>query len=105
MAVGCPLLERDGRYERVVTGWVDATHDSTLRFTARLTDAAADLEVALTAEPSPSFEIVRAERTARDGETAVKHAVSNLGLQVINSRVMPRVRDPVLKRTAAKNER
>ncbi len=69
MSVGCPLLNADGFYERVVTGWVDARTDAALRFTARLTDALADLEVLLTAYPSPSFEVLEAEARARSEET------------------------------------
>jgi hypothetical protein len=69
MSVSCRLLGDDGRYERLVTGWVDAMPDAALRFTARLTDPAADLEVALTARSSPSFEILEAEGRARSEET------------------------------------
>lgn len=69
MSVHCELAGPDGRYERMVTGWVDAPSETVLRFTARLTDAAADLEVALTARPSPSFEVLEAEGRARSEAT------------------------------------
>jgi hypothetical protein len=69
MSVACRWLEGGDHYERVVTGWVDAKSDGPLRFTARLTDAEADVEVALTAHPSPTFEILEAEARARSAET------------------------------------
>jgi hypothetical protein len=69
MSLSCRLLGDEGVYERLVTGWVDAMPDGALRFTARLTDAAADLEVALTARSSPSFEILEASARARSEQT------------------------------------
>jgi hypothetical protein len=76
MSVSCPRLGDDGVYERLVTGWVDARADGALTFTARLTDLVADLEVAVTARSSPSFEILEAEGRARSADTRRRYGAA-----------------------------
>lgn len=74
MSVRCRVLDGEDLYERVVTGWVDARTDGALRLTARLSDAAVDLEVVLAARPSPDFAIVEAEGRSRSAGTAERCA-------------------------------
>ena len=69
MAVTCRFPETGGAYERTVTGWVDTRGESQLAFSARLADGRADLEVALVAEPSPSYLVSEATATARSETT------------------------------------
>jgi hypothetical protein len=60
------LAGRD-RYERVMHGWVDNTHDDALTHTVRLTDDDRSLEVAVVALPSPSYAIREARLTPLGG--------------------------------------
>ena len=55
------LLEARDRYERVMEGWVDNTHEDALTHTVRLSDDDRALELSVEALPSPSYLI----RTAR----------------------------------------
>lgn len=58
--IGSPYLAGRDRYERVVEGWVDATHDNAFTLTAQLTDDDAGVEVVAVATPSPGYEILEA---------------------------------------------
>ena len=70
MTVDCRFLAQASPYERTVTGWVDALDPPPLlRLSARLTDAIADLEVSLVAEPSPSYRLSEATAIARSETT------------------------------------
>jgi len=60
------LAGRD-RYERVMHGRVDNTHDDALTHTVRLTDDDRSLEVAVVALPSPSYAIREARLTPLAG--------------------------------------
>lgn len=51
------------RYERVMDGRIDNTHDVALTHTVRLTDDGRSLEVAVVALPSPTYAIVDARLT------------------------------------------
>src|SRR5262245_626728 len=60
MAVVCRLLDSANRYERTLTGWVDALPDGPLRLTARQGDHRGSVEVSLDVTPSPAFDVVGA---------------------------------------------
>ena len=55
------LLEGRDRYERVMDGWVDNTHEDALTHTVRLSDDDRALELSVEALPSPSY-LIRAAR-------------------------------------------
>jgi len=55
------LLEGRDRYERVMEGWVDNTHEDALTHTVRLSDDDRALELSVEALPSPSY-LIRAAR-------------------------------------------
>jgi hypothetical protein len=57
------LLAGRDRYERVMHGWVDNTHDDAFTHTVRLTDDDRALEVAVVALPSPTYAIREARLT------------------------------------------
>ena len=63
------LTGRD-RYERVMLGWVDNTHDDAFTHTVRLTDDDRALEVSVVALPSPTYAIRAARLTPLAGEVA-----------------------------------
>jgi Protein of unknown function (DUF2889) len=54
------LLEGRDRYERVMDGWVDNTHDDAFTHTVVLRDDDQALELSVVAEPSPSYLIQEA---------------------------------------------
>jgi hypothetical protein len=62
-----PLLRDRSRWERVVDGWTDSTHEDALTHTVRLTEPEAGLEVSAVARPSPTYEIVEARAQALAG--------------------------------------
>lgn len=64
------LLAGRDRYERVMHGWVDNTHDDALTHTVRLTDADRALEVAVVALPPPAYAIREACLTPLAGDVA-----------------------------------
>jgi len=63
-----PRLEGRARWERVVDGWVDNTHEDALTHTVRLADGDGAVEEEIVALPSPSYEIRRARCRALAGE-------------------------------------
>jgi hypothetical protein len=69
MAIGSRFPGQGDVYERTVTGWVDRGEGSLLELNARLADGRIDLEVNLVAEPSPSYQLMRAAATARSEAT------------------------------------
>jgi hypothetical protein len=69
MTIECRYLDQSGSYERTVSAWTDTCEDSLLRHSARLGDGSIDLEVSLVAEPSPSYQVSRAEAAARSETT------------------------------------
>jgi hypothetical protein len=74
------LAGRD-RYERVMHGWVDNTHEDAFTHTVRLSDDDRALEVAVVALPSPTYAIREARLTPLGGEVApsVAAAFARLG--------------------------
>jgi hypothetical protein len=73
------LADRD-RYERVMHGWVDNTHDDAFTHTVRLADDDRQLEVAVVALPSPSYAIRAARLTPVAGRVGPSLAPSFAGL-------------------------
>lgn len=57
MPVGSPYLVGRDRYERVLAGWVDNTHDDAFTLTAELRDDDLGVEVVAVATPSPGYEV------------------------------------------------
>ena len=70
MTVSPALLDGRARYERVMDGWVDNTHDHALTHTIHLADSDRAVEVAIVALPSPSYEICEARCRALAGDVA-----------------------------------
>ena len=59
--IGSPLLAGRYRYERVMEGWVDNTHDDAFTHTVRMTDEDWAVEVSAVCLPSPTYEIREAK--------------------------------------------
>jgi hypothetical protein len=55
--IGSPFLAGRDRYERVMEGWVDNTHDTAFTHTVQITDPDGAVEVSLVATPSPGYEV------------------------------------------------
>lgn len=66
--IGSKFLAGRDRYERVMEGWVDATHESAFTLTAQLSDNDAGVEVVAVATPSPGYEIIEARARALSGD-------------------------------------
>jgi len=73
------LAGRD-RYERVMHGRVDNTHDDAFTHTVRLTDDDRELEVSVVALPPPTYAIREARLTAVAGRVAASLAPAFAGL-------------------------
>ena len=65
--IGSPFLAGRDRYERVMEGWVDNTHDAAFTHTVRITDPDGGVEVSLVATPSPGYEVQAATARVRAG--------------------------------------
>jgi hypothetical protein len=65
--IGSPFLAGRDRYERVMEGWVDNTHDAAFTHTVRITDADGGVEVGIVATPSPGYEVQAASARALSG--------------------------------------
>jgi DUF2889 family protein len=63
-----PLLAGRERYERVMEGWVDNTHDDALTHTVRLAEPDRAVEVSVVALPPPSYVIREARCRALAGD-------------------------------------
>jgi hypothetical protein len=74
------LLAGRDRYERVMEGWCDNTHDDAFTHTVRLTDSTRALEVEIVARPSPTYEIraARLRPLAGDVAPAVAPGIASL---------------------------
>ena len=70
MTVSPPLLDGRARYERVMDGWVDNTHDDALTHTVHLADSDRAVEIKIVALPSPSYEIRESRCRAIAGDVA-----------------------------------
>lgn len=64
------LLSGRDRYERVMHGWVDNSHDDALTHTVRLSDDDRALETSVVALPSPTYAIRQARLTPLAGRVA-----------------------------------
>lgn len=75
-----PLLAGRDRYERVMDGRVDNTHEDAFTHTVRLADEDRALEVSVVALPSPTYAIRAARLTALAGDIgpAVARSFSSL---------------------------
>jgi hypothetical protein len=65
-----PLLRGRDRYERVMHGWVDNTHDDAFTHTVLLSDPDRALELSVVALPSPSYAIREARCRVTRGAVA-----------------------------------
>jgi hypothetical protein len=65
--IGSPLLVGRDRYERVMEGWVDNTHDDAFTHTVRMTDEDWAVEVSAVCLPSPTCEIREARAEILSG--------------------------------------
>lgn len=65
--IGSPYLRGRSRYERVMEGWVDNTHDDLFTLTAQIRDADLGVEVSAVAWPSPRYEIREARARVLTG--------------------------------------
>ena len=65
--IGSPFLAGRDRYERVMEGWVDNTHDTAFTHTVQITDLDGAVEVSLVATPSPGYEVQAASARALAG--------------------------------------
>jgi hypothetical protein len=74
------LLSGRERYERVMHGWVDNTHDDAFTHTVRLTDDDRSLEVSIVALPSPAYAILGARLTPLAGDVAPSVVAAFAGL-------------------------
>jgi DUF2889 family protein len=64
------LLSGRDRYERVMHGWVDNSHDDAFTHTVRLADDDCTLQVAVVALPSPTYAVREARLTPLAGTVA-----------------------------------
>src|SRR5437667_9276852 len=62
-----PRLRDRDRWERVVDGWTDNTHDDAVTHTVRIAEPDRTVEVSAVALPSPRYEIVEAHGRAVAG--------------------------------------
>jgi len=65
--IGSPFLAGRDRYERVMDGRVDNTHDTALTHTVRLTDPDRCVEVTALCTPSPGYEVREASMRVLSG--------------------------------------
>jgi hypothetical protein len=65
--IGSPFLAGRDRYERVMEGWVDNTHEEAFTHTVQITDPDGGVEVSLVCTPSPGYEIRAATARALYG--------------------------------------
>jgi hypothetical protein len=65
--IGSPFLAGRDRYERVMDGRVDNTHDTAFTHTVRLTDPDHSVEVIAVCTPSPAYEVREATARALSG--------------------------------------
>lgn len=65
--IGSPYLDGRDRYERVMDGWVDNTHDDAFTHTVRITDDDFGIEVTAVCTPSPGYEVREARARVLSG--------------------------------------
>lgn len=72
--IGSPFLHGRDRYERVMEGWVDNTHEVAFTHTVRLGDDDASIEIAAVCTASPDYEVREARARVLSG--AVDEAIA-----------------------------
>jgi len=77
---GSPWLEGRDRYERVMEGWVDNSHDDAFTHTVRIGDDERGVELAAVCTPSPGYELrqARARVTGGDVDPAAASRLAEL---------------------------
>lgn len=65
--IGSPFLEGRDRYERVMEGWVDNTHEDAFTHTVQLVDEDRGVEVSAVCTPSPGYEVREARARVLSG--------------------------------------
>jgi len=65
--IGSRFLAGRDRYERVMEGWADNTHDDAFTHTVQLTDPDGGVELSLVCTPSPAYEVRAASARALSG--------------------------------------
>jgi hypothetical protein len=68
--IGSPWLQGRDRYERVVDGWSDSTHDDAFTHTVRVTDDDFGVELRAVCTPPPSYEVREASARVLSGHVA-----------------------------------
>jgi DUF2889 family protein len=63
-----PLLRARDRYERLIHGWVDNTHDDAFTHTVRISDDERAVELEIVATPSPEYAVRAARCRALEGD-------------------------------------
>jgi hypothetical protein len=69
--VGSPFLQGRSRYQRLMEGWVDNTHEDAFTLTAEVRDDELGVEVSFVALPSPRYEIREARARVLAGGPGV----------------------------------
>jgi Protein of unknown function (DUF2889) len=84
--IGSPFLSGRDRYERVMDGRVDNTHDDAFTHTVQLRDDDRALEIAVVALPSPTYAIREARLTplaGRVGSSLAPHFARLAGTEMV----------------------
>jgi len=78
--IGSPFLAGRDRYERLMEGWVDNTHESAFTHTVRLTDLDGSVELTAVCTPSPGYEVreARARIVTGPADPAIPEALVDL---------------------------
>ena len=79
--ISSPLLVGRDRYERVMEGWVDNTHEDAFTHTVRITDDDCSVELSAICTPSPAYEVreARARILAGPVDASTVTGISELG--------------------------
>lgn len=74
--IGSPFLDGRDRYERVIDGRIDCTHDDAFTHTVRIADPDRGVEVAVVALPAPVYEVREARCHVVRGEVSASAVAS-----------------------------
>jgi hypothetical protein len=66
--IDSPHLDGNGRYERIMEGWIDNTHDDAFTHTVQIGDARRQVELSAVCTPSPGYEVRAATAAVLAGE-------------------------------------
>jgi DUF2889 family protein len=78
--IGSPYLQGRDRYERVVDGWIDNTHDDAFTHTVRVTDDDFGIEIVAVCTPSPGYEVREARARVLSGQADPSIPAAFVGL-------------------------